>query len=103
MMLEDSAFEVIDMGTDVSAETFVEMVRENDIQILALSALLTTSMPNMKVIIDALTEAGLRDKVKVMVGGAPINHTFAKSIRADGYSEDASQAVALAKQLLQAS
>lgn len=101
MMLEGAAFEIIDLGTDVSAETFVEAVKDNDIQILALSALLTTSMANMKVTINALEEAGLRSKVKVMIGGAPINTTYAREIGADGYSADASQAVALAKQLIQ--
>ena len=101
MMLEGAAFEIIDLGTDVSADKFVEAVQENDIQILALSALLTTSMANMKVTITALEEAGLRSKVKVMIGGAPINTTYAREIGADGYSADASQAVALAKQLIQ--
>ncbi|MBN2046685.1 MAG: corrinoid protein [Anaerolineaceae bacterium] len=101
MMLEGSAFEVIDLGTDVPAEAFVETVRDQNIQILALSALLTTSMPNMKVVIDALEESGLRGRVKIIVGGAPVNHAYAAEIGADGYSPDASQAVTLAKQLLQ--
>jgi len=101
MMPEGAAFEIIDPGTDVSVEKFVEAVKKNDIQILALSTLLTTSMENMKVTVNALEEAGLRSKVKVMIGGAPINTTYAREIGANGYSAEASQAVPLAKQLIQ--
>lgn len=100
MMLEGAAFEVFDLGADVSPEKFVEAVKENGAQIVALSALLTTTMPSMKATIEALETAGLRDKVKVMVGGAPLSDQYAKEIHADGYSPDANRAVALAKSLI---
>ena len=100
MMLEGAAFEVCDLGADVSPEKFVEAVKENGAQIVALSALLTTTMPSMKATIEALETAGLRDKVKVMVGGAPLSDQYAKEIHADGYSPDANRAVALAKSLI---
>jgi len=100
MMLEGAAFEIVDLGSDVSPEKFVEAVRTTGADIVALSALLTTTMPNMKVTIDALKAAGLRDKVKVMVGGAPLTDQYAREIGADGYSSDASRAVALAKSLV---
>lgn len=100
MMLEGAAFEVIDLGTDVSPERFIQAVRENGAQIIAMSALLTTTMPNMKNTIEALKEAGLRDKVKVMIGGAPVTQNYADQIGADGFAEDASRAVAKARSLL---
>ncbi len=100
MMLEGAAFEVVDLGADVSPEKFVEAVKENGAQIVAMSALLTTTMPSMKTTIEALETAGLRDRVKVMVGGAPLSDQYAKEIRADGYSPDANRAVALAKSLI---
>ncbi len=100
MMLEGAAFEVIDLGADVSPEKFVSAVKENGAQIVAMSALLTTTMPSMKVTIEALEAAGIRDKVKVMVGGAPLSDQYAKEIRADGYSQDANRAVSLAKSLI---
>jgi len=100
MMLEGAAFEVVELGADVSPEKFVEAVKENGAQIVALSALLTTTMPSMKATIEALETAGLRDKVKVMVGGAPLSDQYAKEIHADGYSPDANRAVALAKSLI---
>ena len=100
MMLEGAAFEVVDLGTDVSPERFIEAVRENGAQIVAMSALLTTTMPNMKRTIDAMIEAGIRNQVKVMIGGAPITQTYADQIGADGFAEDASRAVAKAKSLL---
>jgi 5-methyltetrahydrofolate--homocysteine methyltransferase len=100
MMLEGAAFEIVDLGSDVSPEKFVEAVRTSGADIVALSALLTTTMPNMKVTIDALKAAGLRDKVKVMVGGAPLTDQYAREIGADGYSSDASRAVALARSLV---
>ena len=100
MMLEGGGFEVVDLGCDVSPEQFVQAVKETGAQIVAMSALLTTTMPNMKVTIDALKEAWLRDKVKVMVGGAPLNAQYAEQIGADGYSPDAPGAVRLAKSLL---
>ncbi|NPV87188.1 MAG: corrinoid protein [Anaerolineae bacterium] len=102
MMLEGAAFEIIDLGSDVPPEKFVEAVRESGANLVALSALLTTTMPNMQTTIEALKAAGLRDQVKVMVGGAPITETFARQIGADGYSPDASRAVALAKSLVAA-
>lgn len=100
MMLEGAAFEVVDLGADVSPEKFVEAVNENGAQIVAMSALLTTTMPSMKTTIEALESAGLRDKVKIMVGGAPLSDQYAKEIHADGYSPDANRAVALAKSLI---
>jgi 5-methyltetrahydrofolate--homocysteine methyltransferase len=100
MMLEGAAFEIIDLGADVSPEKFVEAVRSNGAHIVAMSALLTTTMSNMKVTIDALKEAGLRDKVKVMVGGAPVTQKYADDIGADGYATDASRAVTKAKELV---
>jgi 5-methyltetrahydrofolate--homocysteine methyltransferase len=101
MMLEGAAFEIVDLGSDVSPEKFVDGVRSSGANIVAMSALLTTTMPNMKVTIDALKEAGLRDKVKVMVGGAPLTADYARTIGADGYAPDASRAVALAKTLVE--
>jgi 5-methyltetrahydrofolate--homocysteine methyltransferase len=100
MMLEGASFEIIDLGSDVSPERFVEAVQAYQADIVAMSALLTTTMPNMKVTIDALKAAGLRDKVKVMVGGAPVTPEFAREIGADGTAPDASQAVTLAKSLI---
>jgi 5-methyltetrahydrofolate--homocysteine methyltransferase len=99
MMLEGAGFEIKDLGTDVAPEKFVEAARAGDIHIVALSALLTTTMPNMQLIIEALKQAGLRGKVKVMIGGAPVTEAYAKQIGADGYSPDASAAVRLAKAL----
>jgi len=100
MMLEGAAFEIVDLGSDVPPEKFVEAVKESGAQIVAMSALLTTTMPNMKITLDALKQAGLRSQVKVMVGGAPVTDTYAKDIGADGYAADASKAVALAKSLV---
>ena len=100
MMLEGAAFEVIDLGTDVSPERFIEAVKVNNAQIIAMSALLTTTMPNMKTTIDALKAVGIRDQVKVLIGGAPITQSYADQIGADGFAEDASRAVAKAKILL---
>jgi len=100
MMLEGAGFEVVDMGTDVSPQSFVDAVRENEPQIIGMSALLTTTMPSMKATIEALTEAGLRDRVKVIIGGAPITQDFADEIGADGFAPDASSASRKAKELL---
>jgi len=100
MMREGAACEIIDLGTDVPPERFVEAVRSSGAQLVALSALLTTTMPNMKNTIEALQQAGLRGQVKVMVGGAPVTETFARQIGADGYAPDASRAVMLAKSLM---
>ncbi|MEI7990591.1 MAG: corrinoid protein [Chloroflexota bacterium] len=102
MMLEGAAFEVVDLGVDVSPEKFVEGVRNHGANLIAMSALLTTTMPNMKITIDALKEAGIRDQVRVMVGGAPLTDQYAKEIGADGYAPDASRAAALAKSLVSA-
>ncbi|MGC8742448.1 MAG: cobalamin B12-binding domain-containing protein [Verrucomicrobiia bacterium] len=101
-MLEGGGFEVIDLGVNVSPEKFVEAVKNMDANIVAMSALLTTTMPSMKTTIDALKSSGLRDKVKVLVGGAPITQKFAEEIGADGYSENAPGAVALARKLVAA-
>jgi len=100
MMLEGAGFEVVDLGTDVSPEKFVAAARANNAQIVAMSALLTTTMPGMKATIEALNTSGLRDRVKVMIGGAPVTQDYANLIGADGYSSDASRAVAKAKMLL---
>jgi 5-methyltetrahydrofolate--homocysteine methyltransferase len=100
MMLEGAGFEVIDLGTDVSDEEIVKVVQQEKPQILALSALLTTTMTNQKVVIETLKEANLRDKVKVMVGGAPVTQTFADEIGADGYAEDAATAAEVARMLI---
>jgi 5-methyltetrahydrofolate--homocysteine methyltransferase len=102
MMLESAGFRIIDLGADVSAEKIVEAVRENDANLVAMSALLTTTMVNMKAVIEALAAAGLRDKVKVMVGGAPVTESWAHSIGADGYGKDAPAAVDLARNLVAA-
>ncbi|NPV55263.1 MAG: corrinoid protein [Anaerolineae bacterium] len=99
MMLEGAAFEIVDLGADVAPEKFVEAVQSTGANIVAMSALLTTTMPNMKTTIEALEAAGLRKQVKVMVGGAPLTSQYATEIGADGYAPDASRAVALAKQL----
>jgi len=100
MMLEGAGFEVADLGTDVTPEKFVKAVNEHKPQVVAMSALLTTTMPSMGATVKALQEAGVRDHVKVMIGGAPVTDAFAKQIGADGYSPDASSAVRLAKALI---
>jgi len=98
-MLEGGGFEVIDLGVDVSPDKFVEAAKGKSGTIVALSALLTTTMPQMKKVIEALNAAGLSAATKVMIGGAPVTADFAREIGADGYSENASTAVTLAKQL----
>jgi 5-methyltetrahydrofolate--homocysteine methyltransferase len=100
MMLEGSGFEVIDLGTDVGPQKFVDAVREHGPEVIGMSALLTTTMPSMGATIEALTEAGLRDQVKVLIGGAPITQDFADKIGADGFAPDASSATRKAKALL---
>ena len=100
MMLEGAGFEMQDIGVDVPPEKFVKSLREGSADILAMSALLTTTMPTMKTTVDAVIEAGLRDKVKIMIGGAPITEAFAKEIGADGCAPDAGQAAKLARSLL---
>ena len=99
-MLEGCGFKVINLGNDVSAEKFVTAAKDNGADLVCLSALLTTTMSYMKEIVDAFTAAGIRGKVKIMVGGAPVNAAFAQKIGADGYSSNANEAVTLAKSLL---
>ncbi len=99
-MLEGGGFEVVDLGADVPPERFIAAVKTNNAQIVALSALLTVTMPPMKSTIEALKQAGLRERVKVMVGGAPVTQQYATEVGADGYSENASAAVHLARQLM---
>ena len=99
-MLEGCGFEVINIGIDVPKEKFVEAVKENQADILAISALLTTTMDYMAEVIEAVKEAGLREKVKIMIGGAPLSQQFADKIGADGYSDNANSAVDLARRLL---
>ena len=101
-MLEGSGFEVFDLGADVSPESFVAAVRERQPHIVCMSALLTVTMPAMKTTIAALENAGVRNQVKVLIGGAPVTSQYAKEIGADGYSENASGAVNLVKSLLAA-
>ena len=100
MMLEGAGFEVTDLGVDVAPEKFVDAVRQGGVNLIALSALLTTTLPNMKVTIESLKAQGLREKVGVMVGGAPVNDKLATEIGADGYAEDATGAVVLARRLV---
>jgi len=100
LMLEGAGFEVKDLGTDVPPEKFIEAISEGGAEIIALSALLTTTMPNMKTTIEAIQQAGLRDKVKIIIGGAPVTQDYANQIGADGYSADASRAVSLAQRLV---
>jgi 5-methyltetrahydrofolate--homocysteine methyltransferase len=101
MMLEGSGFEIVDLGVDVPPEKFIEAIR-NGARVIAMSALLTTTMTNMKKIIDAVKEAGLRDQTVVIVGGAPITKAYADEIGADGYAADASSAVRMLRSLLAA-
>ncbi|MGH7356747.1 MAG: corrinoid protein [Candidatus Rokuibacteriota bacterium] len=100
MMLEGAGFKVHNLGRDVAPEKFVQAVQEHGCNIVGISALMTTTMPGMKRTIDALVKAGLRDRVKVMVGGAPVSQAFADEIGADGYAKDATLAVVKAKQLV---
>jgi len=100
MMLQGAGWDVIDLGVNVTPEKFVEAVVTHQPQIVGLSALLTTTMPAMKLAIEALVKAGLRDKVKVIVGGAPISAQFAEEIGADSYASDAGVAIEIAKKLV---
>jgi 5-methyltetrahydrofolate--homocysteine methyltransferase len=100
MMLEGAGFEVVDLGVDATPEKYVQAVREHHPDLIACSALLTTTMPRMKDIVQALKEAGLRDSVKVMVGGAPVTEQFARDIGADFYAPDAASAAQGARQLM---
>ncbi len=100
LMLEGAGFEVIDVGTDVSADSFVEAVQNEKPQLLGLSALLTTTMAGATEVIQKLNEANIRESVKVMVGGAPVTQAYADQIEADGYASDAASASKMAKELL---
>lgn len=100
MMMEGAGFAVVDLGTDVSPDAFVKAVKEHQPEVIGLSALLTTTMPSMEATIKALEETGLRDRVKVLIGGAPITADFADQINADGYSPDASRAATMTKAFL---
>ncbi|HID96250.1 MAG TPA: cobalamin-binding protein, partial [Candidatus Latescibacteria bacterium] len=100
MMMEGAGFNVVDLGIDVDPQKFVDTVKEQQIDVLGMSALLTTTMPSMKTTIEALKSAGLRDKVKTMIGGAPVTENYADEIGADGYAPDAASAVDKAKELL---
>ncbi len=100
MMLEGGGFEVIDLGIDISADKFIEAIQKHQPQVVGMSALLTTTIKEMKNILQAIEKAGLRKKVKTIVGGAPVNEKFAKEIGADGYAPDAASAVDIVKSLL---
>jgi len=100
MMLEGAGFEIIDLGVDVSPEKFIETAKEKKADVVGLSALLTTTMPSMKDVVKAMGDSGLKDKVKVMIGGAPLTQSYADEIGADGYAPDAASAVDEVKQLL---
>jgi 5-methyltetrahydrofolate--homocysteine methyltransferase len=99
MMLEGGGFEVVDLGIDVSADKFVEAIRKHQPQVVGMSALLTTTMREMKNILEAIQEAGLRKQVKAIIGGAPVTDRFAKEIGADGFAPDAASAVDIARSL----
>lgn len=101
MMLKGAGFEVHDIGIDVETDAFIEKAEEVNADVICMSALLTTTMPNMKLVIDALAEKGLRDKYIVMVGGAPVNQSFADQIGADYYTPDAATAAEVAKKAVQ--
>lgn len=100
MMLEGAGFEIIDLGVDVSPEKFIETAKEKKADLVGLSALLTTTMPSMKDVVKAVGDSGLKDKVKVIIGGAPLTQSYADEIGADGYAPDAASAVDEVKQLL---
>ena len=99
MMMESAGFHVTDLGVDVPPETFIKAIEENEVDILALSALLTTTMPMMEKTIDAVKESGLRQNMRILVGGAPVTREFADTVGADGYAPDAGSASKLAKEL----
>ena len=100
MMVEGKGIEVIDLGVDVSAEAFVEAAKEHNADIIGCSALLTTTMPVMAEVVKAVEAAGLKDKVKVMIGGAPVTEEFCKSVGADYYTSDAASAATVAAEIL---
>ena len=101
-MLEGAGFEVIDLGVDVGPDKFVAEAQAKNADLVALSALLTTTMPNMRSVVEELTKAGVRDRIKVIVGGAPVTQRYADEIGADGYSDNANGAVGLARRLVAA-
>ncbi len=101
MMMEGAGFEVFDLGINTSAEEFIEAINEHQPDLLGMSALLTTTMPYMKVVIEALKEAGMRQDIIILVGGAPLNEAFAEAIEADAYCRDAAVAVDTAKKFMQ--
>ena len=101
MMLQGAGYEIVDLGADVPKEKFIEYAEKEDAQMVGMSALLTTTMIYMQEIIDGLKEAGLRDKVKVIIGGAPVTQAYADQIEADGYAPDAASAIDLAEDLLE--
>jgi 5-methyltetrahydrofolate--homocysteine methyltransferase len=99
-LLEGGGFEILDLGVDVPPTTFVNAIRKTDANILALSALLTTTLPAMKTVVDAVSQAGLRERVKIMIGGAPVTRQYAEEIGADAYCRDAVGAVDMARTLV---
>ncbi len=101
MMMEGAGFEVIDLGADVKPENFIEAIEEHKPNIVAMSALLTTTMGNMKTTITLMDDAGMKNEIKIMIGGAPVTQEYADEIGADGYGIDASQAASLAKKLVE--
>jgi 5-methyltetrahydrofolate--homocysteine methyltransferase len=100
MMLESVGFEVVDLGVDVEPEIFVEAIKKNQPEILGLSALLTTTMPMLKKTVEAIDASGVRENLKILIGGAPVNQAFADEIGADGYAADAGSASKLAKAII---
>ena len=100
MMMEGAGFEVIDLGVDATVDTVLQKINEIQPDILGLSALLTTTMPEMKKVIEELNNKDIRDRIKVMVGGAPLSHEFAQTIGADAFGKDAAEAVAIARRLI---
>jgi methanogenic corrinoid protein MtbC1 len=100
MMMEGAGFEVMDLGINVEADTYIDAIEKSGANILGMSALLTTTMPYMKVVIDTMKERGIRDNYKVLVGGAPLNAEFGEAIGADAYCQDAATAVEVAKEML---
>ncbi len=100
MMMEGAGFEVVNLGINTSADEYLDAIREHTPDFLGMSALLTTTMPYMKVVVDRLKEEGIRDDIIVMVGGAPVNQAFADHVEADGYGEDAADAVQVARKLI---
>jgi 5-methyltetrahydrofolate--homocysteine methyltransferase len=101
MMMKGAGFEVIDLGINVSPEQFIEVIKRENPKIMGMSSLLTTTMPKMAITIEAIKKAGLRDQIKIMVGGAPVSQMFADEIGADGYASDSAQGVTKARELIE--